>query len=951
MRRLTLAVAMLAIATLLPCLHAAEGDDDAAALIKQHVLALEDRDAGELAVAALLELGDARVKLAFERIMDNKVEKLNGEPIFLPGIRTGSGETERTQVYDLFAEVDADGNPIGEPLATVSPKDVESYRAHPLVRRKHVKTALSLLGLFLQDPVERLAATKDVGNKLVTDALPRLRVLAAEDAVAKIRHIAAESAALITLGGADPEADVDARAAAAVKLGELNSIRALDALRNALEDKELAAHQATIQAAIDSIESHATITEWIKHAFSGLSLGSILILVALGLAITFGLMGVINMAHGEMMMIGAVTSWACFEFIGGALPEAWFNWYYVIAFPLAFLTAGLVGVATEWLIVRHLYKRPLDSMLATIGLSFVLIQAVRLWKGDNLGMTTPSWFAGGWEIIQDVVLPYNRLFIIVLTLAVTSGIFILFKYTRFGLMLRATVQNREIAASLGVNTRLVDLLTFGLGAGIAGIAGFGIVLITNVTPEMGQTYIVKSFLVTVVGGVGKLIGVVVSGLGLGFLEKFIEPLQIIKEPLRIFDAAWAQIAVLVLVVFFMQRRPSGLFPDKGRAANQADISGMPWLTPISRKMDFIYGGSLCFLALIVVPILYGTGAMSPEFVNKLGYIFAFAVCAIGLDLLWGYMGVMSLCQFLFFALGGYGMGLYLINHGPTDTNGIPTCLAYVMSDVSDPTPPWFLPLFDTFFGAVTLAMLVPGALALIIGLTTFRSRVRGVYFAILTQAVCVGAKLLFEKNDLKLGGTNGLTNFDTILGFHIASDAGAGAFEQTRFWLYIVSFLSLAAVFTISKLIVNSGFGRLLIAIRDDETRLRFSGYQPWAWKTLVFTLAAMFAAIGGMLYVPQKGIITPHQIAPFWSIMVVAWVAFGGRGNLWGAVFGTIIISLAYDMMTSYAADYWMFVLGAVFIAVPLGLPGGVMSIPMMVGKLIKPQPKLTPATQGGAP
>lgn len=352
--------------------------------------------------------------------------------------------------------------------------------------------------------------------------------------------------------------------------------------------------------------------------------------------------------------------------------------------------------------------------------------------------------------------------------------------------------------------------------------------------------------------------------------------------------------------------------------------------------------------------------MSLEYVNKLGYILAFAICAIGLDLIWGYIGVLSLCQFLFFSIGGYCMGLYLINYGPMDgaEKNIPRALFVVMSAVSGAQPPWFLAFFKSFPIAVLLGLLLPGILAALIGLTTFRSRVRGVYFAILTQAITVAFWLIFQKNDLKLGGTNGLTNFTHILGFPIASSElpiradgeslfdfiiryAPVAFSQTRFWLFIASFVVLMLVMLIAKLLVTSGFGRVLIAVRDDETRLRFSGYQTWAYKATAFTIAAMFAGIGGMLYVPQKGIITPHQIAAGASILVVAWVAVGGRGSLWGAVIGAIVVSLLYEKMTSWKPDYWLFILGGLFILVPLLLPGGLISLPQYLKRASVPSPR----------
>ena len=244
-----------------------------------------------------------------------------------------------------------------------------------------------------------------------------------------------------------------------------------------------------------------------------------------------------------------------------------------------------------------------------------------------------------------------------------------------------------------------------------------------------------------------------------------------------------------------------------------------------------------------------------------------------------------------------------------------------------------------------------------IGITTFRSRVRGVYFSILTQAITTAAWLVFQKNDLKLGGTNGLAHFDKILGFTIASTDG-GPFHQTRFWLYIASFVTLMIVIVIAKLLVQSGFGRVLVAVRDDETRLRFGGYQTWAYKTAAFAIAAAFAGVGGMLYVPQKGIITPHQMAAGASILVVAWVAVGGRGSLWGAVLGAFCVSLLYEGMTSWKPDYWLYVLGGLFVLVPLLFPGGLMSIPGVIKKMTRKRNsdegeavEAAPVAEGSAP
>ncbi len=922
--------------------HAADDavdERDIEATIRQLTPLLQERESGLAAVAQLSALRESRVLTVFGRIRDNTLYIWEDQCVFVPEFtKNGDGE-DVAAVYDLFTTLDEDGVLTTEPLTTVPRGDLKAFKRDVQVRRA-ILNGLLVLGLEVDEAKVRETAARDLGNKRQGDALAKLRAVAESDTSPRVRRMAQESICMIVASGGDTSATHEQRLQAVARLGEMKSIRALDLLKElAAKDGVPKSDLRVYELAMSRIARHMTVTDWIKNVFFGLSAGSILVILALGLAITFGLMGVINMAHGEMLMIGAVTTWACYEFIGTALPPAWFNWYYVLALPAAFAVAAGVGLLIEVLIVRQLYKRPLDSLLATIGVSYILIQAVRLWKGDNLGMRRPSWFTGGWEVMQDVILPYNRLFIIGLTAACVLGVVCLFRFTRIGLMIRATVQNREMAQTLGVNTRLVDMFTFALGAGLAGIAGYAIYLISNPTPEMGQGYIVKSFLIVVVGGVGKLLGVIVSGLSLGFLEKLIEPLTIMTEPIRLFDATWSQVAVLLLVVLFIQRKPAGLFPDKGRTADQADKSSAPMLGRLTWWGDAALGVAMTLVGVVLVPILYGTGAMSLEFINKLGFILAFAICAIGLDLVWGYIGVLSLCQFLFFAIGGYCMGLYLINYGPMDGvhQNIPRALYVVMSDVAGAQPPWFLSIFKSFGAAIHVGVLLPGLIAMLIGMTTFRSRVRGVYFAILTQAITVAFWLVFQKNDLKLGGTNGLTNFTHILGYPIQADPNKSPFAQTRFWLYVVSFVCLLGAIMFARLLVSSGFGRVLVAIRDDETRLRFKGYQSWVYKTLAFTIAAMLAGLGGMLYVPQKGIITPRDLAAGASILVVAWVAVGGRGTVWGAVFGAISVSLLYDKMTSWKPDYWPFVFGGLFILVPLLLPGGLMSIPQVVCDLVR--------------
>ena len=286
--------------------------------------------------------------------------------------------------------------------------------------------------------------------------------------------------------------------------------------------------------------------------------------MALGLAITFGLMGVINMAHGELMMIGA---YATFEMqrLFGHTPDNPSDWYYVAALPVAFLTAALVGYLMEVLVVRYLYRRPLESLLATWGIGLLLIQLVRIRYGDNIGVNAPTWARGGLEIMQDLIVPYSRCFIIILCGMCVLLIYYLMNYTKLGLRMRATMQNRNMASSVGVNTQRVDRYTFAFGSGIAGVAGYAWTLIGGVTPDMGQTnFIIDSFLVVVTGGVGELVGVICAGLGIGVLTKVIEPMQIGSF---VVGAIWAKIIILILIVAFIQFKPAGLFAPKGRLSD------------------------------------------------------------------------------------------------------------------------------------------------------------------------------------------------------------------------------------------------------------------------------------------------------------------------------------------------------------------------------------------------
>ena len=293
----------------------------------------------------------------------------------------------------------------------------------------------------------------------------------------------------------------------------------------------------------------------IDVVFIGLSLGSILLLVALGLAITYGAMGVINMAHGEMVMLGAYTTFVVQEIIRTSFPGL-FDWSLAIALPLAFLVAGGVGVVIERTVIRWLYGRPLETLLATWGLSLIIQQAIRTAFGPtNREVGNPSWMSGSFEIGQ-MSITYGRLWIVVFALAVFAGLMLLMRFTAFGLQMRAVTQNRRMASVMGIRTPWVDAMTFGLGSGIAGIAGVALSQIDNVSPNLGQSYIIDSFMVVVFGGVGNLWGTLVGAFTLGVVNKFLEPYA---------GAVLGKIFVLVFIILFIQKRPRGLFALKGRA--------------------------------------------------------------------------------------------------------------------------------------------------------------------------------------------------------------------------------------------------------------------------------------------------------------------------------------------------------------------------------------------------
>ncbi len=350
----------------------------------------------------------------------------------------------------------------------------------------------------------------------------------------------------------------ESRIAALKKLASSNNPNTktllLGVLEKGAESDADVRHEA--EASLRSVEGRLAWGSRAGLLFSGISLGSILLLAALGLAITYGLMGVINMAHGELIMIGAYTTYVVQNLFRSYAPGA-FDWYLALAVPASFAVAAAVGMALERSVIRWLYGRPLETLLATWGISLMLIQGVRtIFGAQNVQVENPAFMSGGIEIFTGVVFPYSRIVIIGFAATVLAGMALLLSRTRLGLFVRAVTQNRKMAACVGVRTARVDTWAFGLGSGLAGLAGCALSQIGNVGPDLGQNYIVDSFLVVVFGGVGQLVGTVYAALGLGLANKLLESWA---------GAVLAKIAVLVFIIIFIQKKPSGLFALKGRA--------------------------------------------------------------------------------------------------------------------------------------------------------------------------------------------------------------------------------------------------------------------------------------------------------------------------------------------------------------------------------------------------
>ena len=502
-------------------------------------LALGDYDARVKAIAALTTTDGADALAVLQALSDGEIQTVGEQVLW---IKDG-------KATDL-----ATGKAV-----TPLPESREDVILNNRVRGD-LATAIAALKLTASDRAVRLAAAKELQSGADEAMLPAIERALAKEQDPEIKPLLTLTQATIRLSSSDKPQ----RIAAIRALAESRDPKTKMLLLPLVEKKgaEFAEPDGDVRAeaelSLRAIESRLATGETIGRIFSGISLGSILLLAALGLAITYGLMGVINMAHGELIMIGAYATYVVQNFFRAHLPQ-FFDAYLIAAIPVAFAASAVVGMAMERSVIRFLYGRPLETLLATWGISLILIQSMRtLFGAQNVQVENPNWMSGGIELMPNLVLPWNRIGIIFFAAAVVVLISLLLTRTRLGLFVRGVTQNRPMASALGVPTNRVDMYAFGLGSGIAGLAGCALSQIGNVGPDLGQSYIVDSFMVVVLGGVGQLAGTVYAAMGLGIVNKLLEAWS---------GAVLAKIAVLVFIIVFIQKRPQGLFALKGRMAD------------------------------------------------------------------------------------------------------------------------------------------------------------------------------------------------------------------------------------------------------------------------------------------------------------------------------------------------------------------------------------------------
>ena len=491
-------------------------------------LAANDFHTKQAAVEALAASGHAHTLDILAALADGRLFA-SGNAFYIQNVQT-----------DTFSPINAPDTAAEKPEG--AHKITVNNKIRQWVRHYVAENALSS-----SHPAERKAAMMQMLQKNDASALAQVQTALPKETDKNVRALMETYVARADL----QSADTSRHAAAIAVLGKSGLPENLSLLQNYVQTASTPALKAQAQKAISSIETKLDLLKGAETLSFGLSLGSVLVLTAIGLAITFGVMGVINMAHGELMMIGAYCA-----YVVQLLMPNHIGWSIAVAIPVAFLVSGFVGVLIERFVVRYLYGRPLETLLATFGISLILQQAVRsVFSPLNRLVQSPEWMSGAWEVMPGLSITWNRVYIFIFCLLCFFTLLAVMKRTRLGLEVRAVSQNRHMARAMGISDRKVDMLTFGLGSGIAGVAGVALSQLTNVGPNLGQQYIVDSFMVVVVGGVGNLWGTLVSGLTLGVLNKLFEPWL---------GAVLAKAIVLVLIILFIQKYPRGLFPQKGR---------------------------------------------------------------------------------------------------------------------------------------------------------------------------------------------------------------------------------------------------------------------------------------------------------------------------------------------------------------------------------------------------
>lgn len=524
---------MIGVALVLPIAYA---DDFASLSLK---LAKSGYSQKSELIDSLAALEDERTLPVLKAMLDGNLYLQKSDKAVVIGRDTEAG----VEIKDIAS---------GEVRDVVGVRALEKVRINNSVRGK-LRTVIASLQLGAKNPDLRRQSARD----LIKSPDPELRDLIAE-AYEKEESSSVKDEIAMALAMVDIESEDNSRRKAAIAIlsdsyspEALGILKRLSAKANQGNYREENTEIAKLAAAgAEKVEDRMGVMRFVENLFFGISLGSVLLLAAIGLAITFGVMGVINMAHGEMIMLGAYTTFAVQQ-----LFPNWIEASIIMAIPMAFIVSGGVGIVIERTVIRHLYGRPLETLLATFGISLFLQQLVRTYNSNNVPVVTPDWMSGFYQVNGALSLTYNRLYIILFSLMVLGLLALLLRKTLLGLQMRAVTQNRAMANSMGIRSSWVDALTFGLGSGIAGMAGVALSQITNVGPNMGQGFIIDSFMVVVFGGVGNLLGTFFAAMGLGIVNKFLEPYA---------GAVLGKIFVLIFIILFIQWRPRGLFALKGR---------------------------------------------------------------------------------------------------------------------------------------------------------------------------------------------------------------------------------------------------------------------------------------------------------------------------------------------------------------------------------------------------